>query len=439
MTTPHQPGDPDNWDSREGTEKSTADQATEFLNPDDAQSERASSDDFESGLDYAAFMDDEPNDTDTTTRVGDGVGPADPTDPADPTQPQATTPMPAFLRDSNSNDANESAQHAATGQTGDQKTEVLADHEAMEDDRTEVIGSGQRGQHAAPAAQHTVPMGAAVPASGGFPESAGIDNERRNRREAEARATARDDALDAPRTVSRVLQVLLAIFAPLVLLIAVVRAVASPVFLWLEYRRPGFPADDFGFSTGDRTTYGSYGLDYLFNLASPQYLEGLTTSDGSALFTASEVSHMYDVKMVILIAMLVGLVLGIACIVFMIVLARTHKGAIRRALFAGSIWLLIAMIVVAVLAVLGWGAFFAGFHSLFFADGTWTFFASDTLIRLYPNQFWIDAGIVIAALTLITAVITLVLTWPTRRRREDSRQAQIHKISRKNYWAEETY
>ena len=32
-------------------------------------------------------------------------------------------------------------------------------------------------------------------------------------------------------------------------------------------------------------------------------------------------------------------------------------------------------------------------------------------------QFWIDAGMVIAVLVLVTALVTLILTWPTRRRR----------------------
>ncbi|HKS00511.1 MAG TPA: TIGR01906 family membrane protein, partial [Arthrobacter sp.] len=49
--------------------------------------------------------------------------------------------------------------------------------------------------------------------------------------------------------------------------------------------------------------------------------------------------------------------------------------------------------------------------------GSWTFALEDTLIRLFPGQFWIDAGLVIAALVLITAIVTLILTWPTRRRR----------------------
>ena len=145
---------------------------------------------------------------------------------------------------------------------------------------------------------------------------------------------------------------------------------------------------------------------------------------------------MTDVKVVMLITMAVGLVLALLCVLFMVALARNAKGGIRRALFAGSIWLLVLMIALAVLAVLGWQTFFAGFHALFFADGTWTFAASDTLIRLYPNQFWIDAGIAVAALVVLTALITMIATWPTRRRRINSREAQRDLVRRRAYWAE---
>jgi hypothetical protein len=70
-----------------------------------------------------------------------------------------------------------------------------------------------------------------------------------------------------------------------------------------------------------------------------------------------------------------------------------------------------------VLAILGWEQFFTEFHRLFFANGTWTFSLQDTLIRLFPGQFWVDAGIVIGALVLLISLVTLILTWPTRKRR----------------------
>jgi integral membrane protein (TIGR01906 family) len=241
---------------------------------------------------------------------------------------------------------------------------------------------------------------------------------------AAARARARERAVVGSPVTAVVLQVILAILAPLVILIAIIRLVASPVFLWFEYHRPGFPADQFGMDTEQRMTLGSYGLDYLFNLAPPAYLGNLRFDNGNPVFTEAEVSHMVDVKQVMMGTMIGGLIAAVLCIIIMVLLYRMRKGAIARSLFAGAVWFTIAMLIIAVVALVGWEAFFTGFHQMFFADGTWTFLTTDSLIRLYPGQFWMDAAIWVVGLTLLVMVIILVVTAPTGRRRYRNEQAQ---------------
>lgn len=233
----------------------------------------------------------------------------------------------------------------------------------------------------------------------------------------ERRNAEREQAAKAKPVLPRVMQVLLAVFFPVVLLVLAVRAVTSPLFLWVEYHRPGFPGDGYGFNADDRMTYGSYAVDYLSNWSGPRYLGELVNRSGEKLFQEGEVSHMADVKLVILSAFGAGALLAILCIVAIVYLRRRSNGGVRRGLFAGSIITLVLITGLGVLAFLGWEQFFTEFHRIFFASGTWTFALQDTLIRLFPGQFWIDAGIVIAALVLLTAVVTLILTWPTRRRR----------------------
>ena len=213
------------------------------------------------------------------------------------------------------------------------------------------------------------------------------------------------------------MQVLLAVFYPVILLVLAVRAVTSPLFLWVEYNRPGFPGDGYGFSTDDRMTYGSYAVDYLSNWSGPRYLGDLMDQSGDRLFKDGEVSHMADVKAVILSTFGAGTLLILLGLIAVIYLKRRHNGGVRRGLFAGSIVTLAIIIGLGTLAVLGWEQFFTDFHRIFFANGTWTFSLQDTLIRLFPGQFWIDAGMVIGGLVLLASLVTLVLTWPTRRRR----------------------
>lgn len=235
--------------------------------------------------------------------------------------------------------------------------------------------------------------------------------------EVQRRNAEREHAANAKPVAPRVMQVLLAICFPVILLVLAVRAVASPLFLWVEYNRPGFPGDGYGFSTDDRMTYGSYAVDYLSNWAGPRYLGELVNRSGDKLFASGEVSHMADVKLVILATFGAGVLLILLSLIAVIYLRRRSSGGVRRGLFAGSIITLVVILSLGVLAVLGWEQFFAEFHSIFFASGTWTFSLQDTLIRLFPAQFWVDGGIVIGGLVLITSLVTLILTWPTRKRR----------------------
>ncbi|MDN4612549.1 TIGR01906 family membrane protein [Arthrobacter burdickii] len=243
-------------------------------------------------------------------------------------------------------------------------------------------------------------------------------------KDAARRAAVRDQAVAAKPALPRFLQVVVALFFPVIVVAAAVRAVATSSFLWLEYHRPGFPADQFGFSLDDRMTYGSYALDYVVNLAPPRYLGGLVTPEGDPLFLESEVDHMADVKGVLGLSFLIALVLFVLAVLACVYLARKYKGGVRRALFSGAVLTLVGIAVLTVLAVLAWETFFTQVHALFFANGTWTFRIDDTLIRLFPEQFWTDSAVTIAVLVLAAIILTLALTWPTRARRERSMLAQ---------------
>ena len=133
---------------------------------------------------------------------------------------------------------------------------------------------------------------------------------------------------------------------------------------------------------------------------------------------------MADVKLVILSTFGAGALLILLSLIAVIYLRRRGPGGVRRGLFAGSIITLVIIIGLGALAALGWEQFFTEFHRIFFANGTWTFSLQDTLIRLFPGQFWVDAGIVIGALVLLASLLTLILTWPTRKRRGLAKEAR---------------
>lgn len=278
------------------------------------------------------------------------------------------------------------------------------------------------------------------PGAGTPPETASVIAEARSRvfgaytpvpeptPAARERRAAREAALDSKPPLARTLQVLLAIAYPFILLILAIRLVASPIFLWIAYQRPGFPADGFGFTTADRLTYGSYGVDFLNNVADNRYLGELRDPNGNPLFLGTEVQHMADVKNVMSFTYLGGIVLGVIAVIALAYLGKRYAGGIRRGLFAGSVATLVLLAGLTTVAVLGWDSFFTTFHEIFFSQGNWTFNYSDTLIRLYPPQFWVDAAIGIAGLVVLTALITLIRTWPTAKRREAARLRQEKRV-----------
>jgi integral membrane protein (TIGR01906 family) len=265
------------------------------------------------------------------------------------------------------------------------------------------------------------PRGTAPEPHGSAPEQrephpTGALNVRPPEDEVRRRRDERDAAARSKPVGPRVVQVFMAVLLPFLLLIGAVRAVASPLFLWAEYFRPGFPGDGYGFTPDDRLTYGSYAVDYLANVASPRYLGDLVFPNGDRLFTEGEVSHMADVKLLVLSSYGAGLAILVFFVIAFLGLRRTPR-AFARGIFAGALVTLALIAGLAVAAVLAWQQFFTEFHRLFFAAGTWTFRLEDTLIRLFPGQFWMDAAITIGVLVLVASVLLAIFCWPTPKRR----------------------
>lgn len=212
---------------------------------------------------------------------------------------------------------------------------------------------------------------------------------------------------------SLLLRAYLALAVPILLILFSARLVMNPIFLELEYRRSGFPDDPYGFTQDERLHYATYAINYLFNDADISYLANLTFPDGFRLYTDRELDHMADVKVVTrrafqLLAVGSGftILLGLG-----IWFTRDKRPVFLQGLFLGSAFTLVLIGCVAVAAIIAWDSFFTTFHELFFESGTWRFAYSDTLIRLFPQQFWFDTALTVGILTAIWAFIILGLAW----------------------------
>ena len=227
-----------------------------------------------------------------------------------------------------------------------------------------------------------------------------------------------------PGAINWLLRLYITLMIPFLLVVGSARLIMTPDFLGFEYNRPNFPADTYGFSVYDRFNYGPYGVLYIVNNEPIEYLSELELPGELCYppderpcpaFNSLELSHMEDVQVVAQGLFRAALWGGlIAVIIGFILIWWAGLYSLRLALMQGSILTIGLILAIALLAVSAWDAFFGGFHSLFFAEGTWQFYYSDTLIRLYPEQFWFDASITAGVLAIVGAGVILAISFALR-------------------------
>jgi integral membrane protein (TIGR01906 family) len=207
------------------------------------------------------------------------------------------------------------------------------------------------------------------------------------------------------KTLSRILSWLITIIVPFALTFLGLRLLLTPAFPQMEYRTPGFPPDDYGFTLQDRLHWSTISINYLVNNAGISYLGDLTFPDGTSLFNERELIHMHDVKQVVIPVLWIGY-----SVWFLIIAlgAWARFGSwwsdYLRGLRRGGWFMLGLVLVIGTFAGISFWQFFTVFHELFFSGGSWLFLYSDTLIRLFPLPFWQDAFLFAGVLDVLGAL-----------------------------------
>ena len=199
------------------------------------------------------------------------------------------------------------------------------------------------------------------------------------------------------------------VLTPFVILMFSIRILITPLFPRVEYRMPGFPEDPFGFTLEDRLTWSAPSIEYLVNNESIGYLADLTFEDGSPIYNANELSHMEDVKSVVTgmrVALTVSMLVLLAIVI--IGVRQGWRGDLLYA-FRRAGWGVIGLIVTILMFVaVAFDQLFTWFHQLFFQQGNWQFYTSDTLIRLFPIRFWQDAFIYVGVLSFGIGILLII-------------------------------
>ncbi len=202
------------------------------------------------------------------------------------------------------------------------------------------------------------------------------------------------------KVLPKFLQVLITLLTPFVIIFTMVRLMLTPALLEIEYRMPAFPADPYGFTQQDRLKWSRVSIDYLLNNADKSYFDQYKLSDGSPLYTPRELSHMDDVKVLVVKGRLLWLSLLVVFTFTTLYFYISRKMPQWKSAAASGGWLTLGLIGLILASVaIDFDTFFTLFHKLFFVGDTWLFYYSDTFIRLFPMRFWSDIFIYVGLLS----------------------------------------
>lgn len=227
------------------------------------------------------------------------------------------------------------------------------------------------------------------------------------------------------KKLSIILSWLVTLLMPILLILGSVRLLLNPWYLEFEYRTPGFPVEPYGFGLQDRLEYARLALEYLVNDEGIEFLADLRFPEGelvpepscsymndcTRMYNERELKHMLDVKVVLSAALDIWL-MSLLLVVGLGIWAWRGGwlSAYRLGLSRGSQLTLILIAAILALVLVAFGVFFVAFHNVFFEEGTWLFFYSDTLIRLFPERFWRDTFLTVGGLSALMALIIWGIT-----------------------------
>ncbi|MGV1005154.1 MAG: DUF1461 domain-containing protein [Candidatus Nanopelagicales bacterium] len=212
---------------------------------------------------------------------------------------------------------------------------------------------------------------------------------------------------------------------PLVILLGWLRVVWSRWFVNWEYSR--LPAEQSGLSSPQRRELAGAWIDYFRFGGDPrraaEQFRTLRDSAGQLWYTGAEVDHMIDVR---ILTDKLWIMLGVAaavCIVglALLLLRRADRPLAFRALWRGGLLSAALLLSAGLFLAAAWQTFFYKMHELLFPQGNWMFNADSTLIRLFPDQFWFEAGVAVAGGALVISLLVAAVGWLGLRMRGEAR------------------
>jgi integral membrane protein (TIGR01906 family) len=139
------------------------------------------------------------------------------------------------------------------------------------------------------------------------------------------------------------------------------------------------------------------------------------TMDGVIVLNDNERGHMRDVRGVFFGFFAAALVAAVVlALLFLVARGAAARARFWRRLEQTGIVIVAATVIGGVLGLLFFDSAFILFHEIFFPGGNYLFDpATDRLVQLFPQQFWVESAIGVGVVVIVLAI---AMSWVARRR-----------------------
>ncbi len=213
-------------------------------------------------------------------------------------------------------------------------------------------------------------------------------------------------------TLTKILKLFIVLLIPIFMIGGAARLLATDPYLAFEYGKASFPPDSYGFTSQQRIELASTNLHYVLahlsdDAPSSQML------NGAPVYSEREATHMVDVQAAFQSVWRAWwIAFGVIVLSGFVLWRKREKAVLASAIQSGGTLTAALIGSIGLLALFAWQVWFNNFHLIFFEPGSWLFDYSDTLIRLFPLQFWMDATFTLSALSLVGG---LLVAWLGRK------------------------
>jgi integral membrane protein (TIGR01906 family) len=140
-----------------------------------------------------------------------------------------------------------------------------------------------------------------------------------------------------------------------------------------------------------------------------------------AFYTQDELLHMRDARVLFITAQVLSYtltVVGLLILLGLYLLCKRQKKSFKKVFAFGALWgsaaFLVLAVIVSIAALIDFDKAFTAFHKMFFPQGNWAFDYYSNMIRVLPENLFMDSVAIIAStglfITLSFLVGGLVLT-----------------------------